>query len=98
MHDVHNNNVLTNILNLFQKTSSCHSYNTRASASGNLYVNSSDIELYQLSFSCFGAKQWNEIAYHIRQILRKLIFDILNSEDDYIDTPNFIKLFINFLH
>ena len=42
------------ILNLFQKTSNCHSYNTRASASGNFYVNSSDLELYKLSFSRFG--------------------------------------------
>ena len=90
MHDVHNNNVPTSILNLFQKISSCHSYNTKASASGNCYVNSSEIDLHQLYFSCFGAKLWNEIACHIRQTLRKLIFDILNSEDDYIDTPTFI--------
>ena len=54
------------ILNLFQKTSSCHSYNTRASASGNFYVNSSDVELYKLSFSRFRAKLWNEIPCHIR--------------------------------
>ena len=68
MHDVHNNNVSTRILNLFQKTSSCHSYNTRASASGNVYVNSSDIELYQLSFPRFGAKLWNEIPCHIQHL------------------------------
>ena len=50
MHDVYNNNlkVPSGILNLFQKTNSCHSYNTlitRASASGNLYVNSSNLSL-----------------------------------------------------
>ena len=86
------------ILNLFQKTSNCHSYNTRASASGNFYVNSSDLELYKLSFSRFGAKLWDEIPCNIRQLpknkfkktLRKLLFDILNS-DDYIDTPTLIK-------
>ena len=99
MHDVHNNMVPSGILNLFQKTSSCHYYNTRASASGNFYVNSSDLELYKLSFSRFGAKLWNEISCHIRHLpknkfkktLRKLLFDILNSEDDYIDTPTLIK-------
>ena len=32
-------------INLFQKTSSRHYYNTRGSASGNFYVNSSDLEL-----------------------------------------------------
>ena len=99
MHDVHNNMVPSGILNLFQTTSSCHYYNTRASASGNFYVNSSDLELYKLSFSRFGAKLWNEISCDIRHLpknkfkktLRKLLFDILNSEDDYIDTPTLIK-------
>ena len=91
MHDVHNNMVPSGILNLFQTTSSCHYYNTRASASGNFYVNSSDLELYKLSFSRFGAKLWNEISCHIRHLpknkfkktLRKLLFDLLNSEYDY---------------
>ena len=99
MHDVHNNMVPSGILNLFQTTSSCYYYNTRASASGNFYVNSSDLELYKLSFSRFGAKLWNEISCHIRHLpknkfkktLRKLLFDILNSEDDYIDTPTLSK-------
>ena len=67
----------------------------RASASGNFYVNSSD----KLSFSRFGAKLWNEIPCHIRHLpknkiqktLRKLLFDILNLEGDYMDTPTLIK-------
>ena len=50
-------------------------------------------------FSRFGAKLWNEIPCNIRHLpknkfkktLRKLLFDILNSEDDYIDTPTLIK-------
>ena len=98
MHDVHNNRVPSGILNLFQKTISCHSYNTRASASRNFYVNNSDLELYKLSFSRFGTKLWNEIPCHIRHLpknklkkkktLRKLLFDILNSEDDYIERPH----------
>ena len=99
MSNNNNNMVPSGILNLFQKTSSCHYYNTRASASGNFYVNSSDLELYKLSFSRFGAKLWNEIPRSIRHLpknkfkktLRKLLFDILNSEDDYIDTPTLIK-------
>ena len=99
MHNVHNNIVPSAILNLFQTTSSCHYYNTRASASGNFYVNSSDLELCKLSFSRFGAKLWDEIPYNIQQLpknkfkktLRRLLFDILNSEDDYIDTPTLIK-------
>ena len=92
MHDAHNNMLPSGILILFQKTSSCHYYNTRSSSSGNL-------ELYKLSFSRFGAKLWNEIPCNIRHLLknefkktlRKLLFDILNREDDYIDTPTLIK-------
>ena len=50
-------------------------------------------------FSRFGVKLWNEIPCNIRHLpknkfkktLRKLLFDILNSEDDYIDTPTLIK-------
>ena len=70
-----------------------------ATPTGNFYVNSSDLELCKLSFSRFGAKLWDEIPCNIRQLpknkfkktLRKLLFDILNSEDDYIDTPTLIK-------
>ena len=68
MHDVHNNIVPSGILNTFQKTSSCVYYNTRASASGNFYVNSSDLELHKLSFSRFGTKLWNEIPCNIRHL------------------------------
>ena len=56
MHDVNKNKVPSGILNLFQKTCSCHSHNTRASASGNFYVNSSDIELYKLSLIALGLR------------------------------------------
>ena len=46
-------------------------------------------------FSRLGAKLWNEIPCDIQHLpknkfkktLRKLLFDILNSGDDYIDTP-----------
>ena len=58
--------IRSDILNLFQKTSSCHSYTITASTSVNIYVNSSDPELYKLSFSRFGAKQTkltNKIDY-----------------------------------
>ena len=98
MH-VHNSKVPSDIFNLFQKTSSCHFYNTRASSPGNFYVNSSDVELCKLSFSRFEANLWNEIPCHIRHLpkskfkktLRKTLFDILNSEDNYINTPTLIK-------
>ena len=50
-------------------------------------------------FSRFGDKLWNEIPCDIQHLpknkfkktLRKLLFDILNSGDDYIDTPTLIE-------
>ena len=83
------------ILNQFKKTSSCHSYTTAASASVNICVNSSDLELYKLYFARFAAKLWNEIPCHIRhlsenkfkQTLRKLLFDILNSDETTLIRP-----------
>ena len=99
MHDVHNNMVPSGISDMFQKISNCHYYKTRASASGNLYVNSSKLELYKQSFSRFGAKLWNEIPCNIRQLpknkfkatVRNLLFDILHSENDYIDIPTLLQ-------
>ena len=53
----------------------------------------------QNSFFRFGAKVWNEMPCNIwhlpknkfKKTLHKLLFDILNSEDDYIGTPTLIK-------
>ena len=87
------------MLNLFQKTSNIDSYNTRSSTSGKLYVKSSRLEIQNNSFSWLGAKQWNKIPRYItdlskkifKTILRKLLFDILEKEDDYIHIPTIIK-------
>ena len=46
------------------------------------------------------AKLWNEIPCHIRHLPKnkfkkntlQITFGILNSEDDYIDMPNLIKI------
>ena len=46
-----------------------------------------------------GAKLWNEIPHHIKDlpkktfktVLRNLLFDILESEDDYMQIPMIIK-------
>ena len=87
------------MLNLFQKMSSIHSYNTRSSTSGKLYVNSSRLEIQNNSFSRLGVKLWNEIPSYItdlskktfKRVLSKLLFDILEKEDDYIQIPMIIK-------
>ena len=52
------------------------------------HVNSSDLELYKLSFSRFRAKLSNEKSYRVSQekTLRELLF--LNSENDYTDNAH----------
>ena len=83
--------------NLFQKTSNIHSYNTRSSEK--FYVKSSRLEIQNNSFSRLGVKLWNKIPSYItnlpkkafKGVLRKLLFDILEMEDDYIEIPLIIK-------
>ena len=75
-----------------KKKSSCHSYITRASASGNLYFSRSELELYERSSTRFWTKRWNEIPCQIRHLTKnkikktlcKLLFEIL-------DTPSSIR-------
>ena len=86
------------MLNLFQKTSNIHSFNTRSSTSGKFYVKSSRLEIQNNSFSRLGVKLWNKIPRYItnlpkkafKRVLRKLLFDILEKEDDYIQIPMII--------
>ena len=90
MHDINYDEAPANMLNLFQKTCNIHSYNTRSSRSGKLYLKS--------SFSRLGVKLWNKIPRYITNLpkkvfkrgLRKLLFDILEKEDDYIQIPTII--------
>lgn len=61
-HDINNNNTLSKVLHLFEKTSNVHSYNTRSPSSGQFYVNSSRLEIQKHSFSRLGVKLWNVIT------------------------------------
>ena len=47
IHDINNNNSPPNLLNLFEKTSTIHSYNTRSSTSGTFHVKSSNLEIHK---------------------------------------------------
>ena len=99
MQDINNNNSPTNLLNLFEKTSTIHSYYTRSSSSGNFHVKSSKLEIHKNSLSRFGVKLWNEMPCHIRdlpkkkfrKVLHRLLSDILKREDDYIETPLIVE-------
>ena len=65
IHDVSSKTAPIHIVNLFQNTSSVHSYSTRSSTSGNFYINKSNLEIQRKSFSRIGPKWWNEIPLSI---------------------------------
>ena len=56
------------------------------------------------SLSGFGVKLWNEIPYYIRDLprqnflktLHNLLLNILQNENDYIETPMITKKKIDF--
>ena len=95
MHDINNDKSPANMSNLFQKTSNIHSYNTRSSTSGTFSVKRSRLEIQNNCFSRLGVKLWNEIPRYItdllkktfKRVLRKLLFDFLEKEDDFIQIP-----------
>ena len=65
MHDVRNQKVANNILNLFSDTASIHSYNTRSSSANKFYIKKSRLEIQKRAFSRVGAKIWNEMPCSI---------------------------------
>ena len=72
-----------------------HSYNTRSSASNNFYTQSSRLSIQVNSFSRIGTKIWNEMPVSLRKLpknafkrkIKQTLFEILASEDCYIDLP-----------
>ena len=79
MEDINNNKALTNMLKLFHKTSSIHSYNTRSSMSEKFYVKSSRLEIQNNSFSRLGVKLWNEIPRYITDLPKKTFKRVLRK-------------------
>ena len=61
MHDVHNNTTPDNILKLFSRISSVHTYNTHASSSGHFYTKESRLNVKWNAFSRVRVKIWNGI-------------------------------------
>ena len=99
MYDINNNKAPVNMSKLFQKTSNIHSFKTRSSTSGKFYVKSFRLEIQNKSFSRLGVKLWNNIPSYLtnlpkkalKRVHRKLLFDVLKMEDDYIEMPLIIK-------
>ena len=95
MHDINNDKAPANMLNLFQKTCNIHSYYTRSSTSGKFHVKSSRLKKQNNSLSRLGVKLWNMITSFLadlpKKAICKLLFDILEKEDNHIQIPVIIK-------
>ena len=99
MFDVRNTTAPSNIQDLFQDISNVHSYNTRSSTSNNFYTKPSRLSVQANSFSRIGVKVWNEIPQALRDLsknafkskLKQILFNILGSQDSYIDLSQIIK-------
>ena len=99
MFEIRHRNAPGNIQDLFQDISNIHSYNTRSSVSNNFYTQSSRLSIQANSFSRIGTKIWNEMPMSLRKLpknvfkrkMKQILFEILASEDCYIDVPVIIQ-------
>ena len=99
MFEIRHRNAPGNIQDLFQDISNIHSYNTRSSVSNNFYTQSSRLSIQANSFSRMGTKIWNEMPMSLRKLpknvfkrkMKQILFEILTSEDCYIDVPVIIQ-------
>ena len=99
MFDIRHRSAPRNIRDLFQDISNIHPYNTRSSATHNFYTQSSRLSIQLNSFSRIGTKIWNEMPLSLRNLskhdfkrkIKRVLFDILFSEDSYLDIRNIIQ-------
>jgi len=68
MFDVRNRTAPSNVQDLFQDMSNVHSYNTRSSASNNVYTKPSRLSIKANPFSRIGVKVWNAIPQALRNL------------------------------
>lgn len=100
MHDISNNNSPPNIKNMFTRSATIHSYNTRFATEGKFSIKSSRINQQRNSFARFGAMLWNNTPSDLRRRpkrsfkkgFRNLLRNILEAEDNYVDSKTFSNL------
>ena len=98
MYDVNKNTAPDNILKLFSRISSVHTYNTCASTSEHFHTKESRLNVKRNAFSLVGVKIWNGIPQILKErpkktfkrSLKAILLDILQSEDSYIDLDTII--------
>ena len=74
MHDISNNNSPQNIKNMFMRSATIHSYNTRFAIEGKFFfIKSSRIDQLQNYLARFGAMLWNNTPSDLlqKEVLKK---------------------------
>ena len=79
MYDVVHQNAPANVCNLFTYVSNVHSYNTRSSASKNLFTQFSRTNIQKNSLSRVGVRLWNKILKDLRKMSKKKFKEKLRS-------------------
>ena len=87
-----------NILKLFSRISSVHSYNTRAPTSEHFYTKECRLNVKRNAFSRVGVKICNGIPQILKErpkkafkrSLKEMLLDFLETEDSYIDVDTII--------
>ena len=105
MYDVRHKIAPTRIQKQFQDISNIHPHYSRSSASNNFYTQSSRLSIQLNSFSRTGSTIWNGIPLTLRSLRKKdftrkittLLFDILISEDSYLETYEIIHRIKHFV-
>ena len=101
MYDIHTQVAPINLINQFTKIRTMHNYNTRASSNECFTVKTSRTEKMKKSFTRIGVSIWNSIPLSLKSLsksayqnnIKKLLLDVLNCEDDYIEVSKLIKHF-----
>ena len=89
---------------LFTCSSDLHTYNTRFSDAGNLYINKSGLRIQLNSFSIFGAQLWNCLKPDLRKLRKKpfknkfhqFLLAGLGNVDDYVDVATLLLKMTNY--
>jgi len=93
LHDIENHCAPPSISELFTRTEQAHSYSTRSSVAGSLYIKQARTNHLLLSFSRVGAKIWNGIPLELCKLwktsfkrkLTHLLLKILETEEMNVD-------------
>ena len=67
MYGINKNTALDNILKLFSRISSVHTYNTSASTSEHFYAKEARLNVKRNAFSRVGVKIWNGIPQILKE-------------------------------